>query len=76
MTLSKQSKNETHTFYGKYKCPPDSSVHGIFPGKNIGTGCHSLLQEIFLTQDQTRVSCIAHGFLIDWATRETSTQIL
>ena len=30
--------------------PPDSSVHGIFPGKNIGMGCHFLLQGIFLTQ--------------------------
>ena len=26
-----------------------SSIHGIFPGKNIGVGCHFLLQEIFLT---------------------------
>ena len=30
--------------------PPGSSVHGIFPGKNIGVGCHFLLQGIFLTQ--------------------------
>ena len=30
--------------------PPGSSVHGIFPGKNIGVGCHFFLQEIFLTQ--------------------------
>ena len=28
--------------------PPRSSVHGIFPGKNIGVGCHFLLQGIFL----------------------------
>ena len=27
-----------------------SSVHGIFPGKNTGVGCHFLLQGIFLTQ--------------------------
>ena len=26
---------------------PGSSVHGIFPGKNTGVGCHSLLQGIF-----------------------------
>ena len=26
------------------------SVHGIFPGKNTGVGCHSLLQGIFPTQ--------------------------
>ena len=29
---------------------PDSSVHGIFPGKSTGVGCHFLLQGIFLTQ--------------------------
>ena len=29
--------------------PPDSSVHGIFPGKNTGVGCHFLLQGIFTT---------------------------
>ena len=31
--------------------PPGSSVHGIdSPGKNIGVGCHTLLQGIFSTQ--------------------------
>ena len=29
--------------------PPGGSGHGLFPGKNIGMGCHSLLQGIFLT---------------------------
>ena len=29
---------------------PSSSVHGIFPGKNTGVGCHFLLQSIFPTQ--------------------------
>ena len=29
---------------------PGTSVHGDFPGKNIGMGCHSLLQGIFRTQ--------------------------
>ena len=29
---------------------PGSSVHGIFPGKNTGVGCHYLLQEIFPTK--------------------------
>ena len=38
--------------------PPGSSVHGIFPGKNTGVGCHFFLQGIFLT----RVSCIAGRF--------------
>ena len=30
--------------------PPDSSVQGDSPGKNIAVGCHDLLQEIFPTQ--------------------------
>ena len=29
---------------------PGFSVHGIFPGKSTGVGCHCLLQGIFLTQ--------------------------
>ena len=29
---------------------PYSSVHGIFPGKSTGVGCHFLLQRIFPTQ--------------------------
>ena len=29
---------------------PGSSVHGTFPGKNTGVGCHVLIQGIFLTQ--------------------------
>ena len=28
--------------------PPGSSVHGIFPGKSTGVGCHCLLQVRFL----------------------------
>ena len=38
--------------------PPGSSAHGGFPGKNIGVGCHALLQGIFPTQ----VSHTAGGF--------------
>ena len=30
--------------------PPGSSIHGIFPDKSTGVGCHFLLQGIFLTQ--------------------------
>ena len=30
--------------------PPGSSVHGLFPGKNTGVGCHFFLQAIFSTQ--------------------------
>ena len=29
---------------------PGSSVYGIFPGKNTGVGCHSLLQGLFPIQ--------------------------
>ena len=29
---------------------PDSSVHGDFPGKNTGVGCHALIQGICLAQ--------------------------
>ena len=34
--------------------PPGSFVHGEFPGKNTGVGCHALLQGIFLTQELNR----------------------
>ena len=30
--------------------PPGSSVHGDFPGKNTGVGCHALFQGILPTQ--------------------------
>ena len=30
--------------------PPGSSVHGDFPSKNTGVGCHAFLQGIFPTQ--------------------------
>ena len=30
--------------------PPGSSIHGDFPGKNTGVGCHALLQGMFPTQ--------------------------
>ena len=37
---------------------------GIFQEiiKNIGEGCHALLQEIFPSKDRTQVSHIADGF--------------
>ena len=31
--------------------PPGSSVHGDFPGKNNGVGCHFRLRGILLTQE-------------------------
>jgi len=48
-------------------CPWDS------PGKNTGVGSHALLQEIFLTQDQTCISffpALAGGFFTTSATWE------
>ena len=32
------------------RCPPGYSIHGNSPGKNIGLGCHALLQGIFPNQ--------------------------
>ena len=41
--------------------PTGSSVHGIFPGKNTGVGCHFLLQGIFLTQGlNMHLLCLLH----------------
>ena len=49
---------------------PGSSVHGNFPGKNTGVGCHALLQGIFPPRDWTQVSCIAGRFFTIWATQK------
>ena len=55
------------TLRGPLDCsPPGSSVHGIFPGKNTGVGCHFLLQEVFLTQGlnpRLDVSCLGRQIL-------------
>ena len=44
--------------------PPDSSVHGILLGKNIGVGCHFLLQGIFSTQGWNLSPVFAGEFFI------------
>ena len=49
---------------------PDSSVHGIIPGKNTGMGCRFLLQGIFPIQWSNCVSCIScigRPILYHWA---------
>ena len=46
-----------------------------YPGKNVGMGRHSLLQGIFLTQDQTRLSCIVGRFFTVWAITEARYDI-
>ena len=56
-------------------CLPGSSVHWGSPGKNIGVGCHTLLQESSRPRDWTRVSCIAGRFFTSWATREAHSFI-
>ena len=40
---------------------PGSSVHGIFPGKDTGVGCHAILWGIFPTQRLNHVFC---GFCV------------
>ena len=39
--------------------PPGFSVHGDFPGKNTGVGCHFLLQGSSQSRGRTWVSCIS-----------------
>ena len=51
--------------------PPGPSVHGIFPGKNIGVGCHFLLQGIFPKhRSNPYFMCLLHcrWILYHWAT--------
>ena len=56
---SPQGLKESDTTEELNTASADSSLHGDSPGKNTGVGCHSLLQGIFPTQDQTQVSLIA-----------------
>ena len=52
---------------------PSSSVHGIYPGKDIGVFCHFLLQGIMLTQgSNSHLLYLLHyrQILYSWATRE------
>ena len=37
---------------------PGSSVHGIFPGKNTGVGCHFLIHRLFPTKGSNL--CLLH----------------
>ena len=46
-------------------CPWES------PDKNTGMGCHSLFRSSSQPRGWTQVSCIAGGFCIIWATRES-----
>ena len=50
--------------------PPGSYVHGDPPDKNIGVGCHALLQGIFPTQGSNMDLLHCRWFFTIWATRE------
>ena len=55
------------------RSPPGSFVHGDFPGKNTGVGCHALLQGIFPTQGLNPCLLMllrCRQILHCWATRE------
>ena len=49
---------QAQSFSQVWLCEPVFSVHGIFPGKNTGMGCHFLLQRVFPTQGSN--SCFLH----------------
>ena len=66
---SPRGLKESDTTEGLSTASTDSSLHGDSPGNNTGVGCHSLLQGIFPTQDQTQVSLIASWFFTSWTTR-------
>ena len=55
--------------------------HGLYspwnsPGQNTGVGSLSLLQQIFLTRNQTGVTCSAGRFFTNWAIRVSETIVL
>ena len=50
--------------------PPGSSVHGIFPGKNIGVGCQFLLQGIFSIQRSNPWSSVSAALASGFFTTE------
>ena len=56
------------------RCPTlkTDSLPGESQGKskNTGVGSLTLVQQIFPTQELNQVSCIAGGFLTNWAIRE------
>ena len=61
--------------------PPGSSVLGDSPGKNIGVGCHALLQGVFPTQGSNAgLLCLLHwqvgGFFTTSAPWEAPTHYI
>ena len=61
-------------------CHPWTIAHQLlcpwdFPGKNVGVGCYSLLQGIFLTQGLNLGLLHCRQILYIWLTRETHSLI-
>ena len=50
--------------------PPSSSVHGILQARILQYVAISFSRASSWPKNQTRVSCIAHGFFTNWAMRE------
>ena len=51
--------------------PPESSVHGDSSGKNIGVGCHALLQGIFPTQGSNQGLLLCRQILYQLSYQES-----
>ena len=74
-----KSENEvaqsSPTLHDPMDCSPSgSSVHGIFPGKSTGVGCHRLLQNTGLTGPKHfsshQTSCRLPKSHLDWFTSQ------
>ena len=70
---------------GLVKLCPTLQPHGLlparllcpwnFPGTNTGVGCHSLLQEVFLTQRSSLHLLLCRWILCNWVTWEALSQL-
>ena len=56
--------------------PPGSSIHGIFQARILEWVAIAFSEQIFLTRDQTQVSCIDRWILYHWATWEAQIILL
>ena len=56
--------------------PPGAFVHGIFPGKYTGVGCHFLLQGIFSTQGSNMRLLHWQADSLPWKHREAPAYYL
>ena len=66
------------TFCNHMNCsPPGSSVPWNFPGRNIGVGCHFLLQGIFPTQAlNLHLLCLLHCRRVLYQVRIQNCEVL